>query len=278
MPSLQETYVTTDHQIPVDGGSMLTRIYRLSTTDGSTFPLFVWTHGGGFVFGDVDMDDYYLRILTVDLQVAIANVEYRLAPEHPFPASLNNAYAALKWTPPRASSSADSLGQSSGANFPAVIAHRAKHDPFFAKHPITGQVLHIPVLLHPDATPKKYADKLTSYVDNYDKRNLNEGHMRDYFEKLQGPANDPEVSVLLQPSFTGLPPAYIQVCGRDPLKDEGLVYGEILKGSAVPVKVDLYPGVPHGFHLVYPTSQLALQMDKDFRAGIRWLLSRRGAA
>ncbi|KAH9846781.1 Alpha/Beta hydrolase protein [Lenzites betulinus] len=284
LPS-EETYVTTDHHIPVDGGSILIRTYRPFAPDGTTFPLFVWTHGGGFVFGDVDMDDYYWRILTIDLQVAIANVEYRLAPEHSFPTGLNDAYAALKWIIQNAKSiQADPAkgviigGQSAGANFPAVIAHRAQKDPFFADYPVTGQVLQIPVLLHPDGTPEKYADRLTSYADNYDKRILNEGHLRDYFgestSKLQCVTEtDPEISVLFQPSFNTLPPAYIQVCGRDPLKDEGIVYGEILEGSGVPVKVDLYPGVPHAFHLMFPTSQLALQLDKDFRAGIRWLLN-----
>ncbi|OJT10984.1 AB hydrolase superfamily protein B1A11.02 [Trametes pubescens] len=129
-------------------------------------------------------------------------------------------------------------GQSAGANLPAVIAHRGRSDPFFVDYPITGQVLQIPVLLHPDAVPQQYAEKLTSYTTNYDARILNEGHMRDYFEKLRTSPTDPELSVLLQPSFNGLPPAYIQVCGRDPLRDEALVYATMLEEFSVAIRID----------------------------------------
>ncbi|KAI0644088.1 Alpha/Beta hydrolase protein [Trametes meyenii] len=280
LPS-ESAYKTVDHKVSVEGGEIAIRVYTPVSPDEATFPVLVWTHGGGFVFGDLNMDDYYLRMITVDLQLAIVSVEYRLAPEHPFPTSLNDAYAALKWTALNGSSFKGDLskgfligGQSAGGNFPATMAHRAKADTFFSQYPITGQVLQIPLLLHPDAIPKEYQGKLKSYIDNEHAPILNTGHVRDYYEKLNGPPTDPEVSPFLHPSFSGLPPAYMQVCGLDPCRDEQIFYSEKLQAAGTSVKVDIYPGAPHGFQLSFPTTQLAKQYDQEFRAGIRWLLSR----
>ncbi|KAI0644071.1 Alpha/Beta hydrolase protein [Trametes meyenii] len=278
----ETAYSTQDHPLPVEGGEITVRTYLPSAPEGTTFPVLVWTHGGGFVFGTLEQDDYLLRIISVDLQLVIVAVDYRLAPEYTFPTALNDAYSALKWTVANAKSLKVDLskgflvgGQSAGGNYPAAMAHRAKADPFFAHSPLTGQVLQIPVLLHPDA-PVSEEDKakLTSYAENAEAPLLNPGHMMESFNLLKGSPSDPELSLLLQPSFTNLPPAYFQVCGRDPLRDEGLLYAEKLKAAGVPTKVDIYPGAPHGFHLWLPGTELAKKYDQEFRAGIRWLLAR----
>ncbi|KAI0916142.1 hypothetical protein AcV5_003163 [Taiwanofungus camphoratus] len=131
--------------------------------------LYSLTFCAGWIFGTLDMDDYSLRILCVDLQICIVNVEYRLAPEHSFPTGLNDCYAALKWTSnnQRLLSGSSSIGfllggQSAGSNLAAVIARRARDDPFFAKHRITGHILQIPVVLHADAYPEEYKSELLS--------------------------------------------------------------------------------------------------------------------
>ncbi|KAI0929515.1 hypothetical protein AcV7_005349 [Taiwanofungus camphoratus] len=245
------------------------------------FPLFFWIHGGGWVFGTLDMDDYYLRILCVDLQICIVNVEFRLAPEYPFPIGLNDCYAALKWASTNqhlfsASSSLGFLlgGQSGGGNLAAAIAHRARDDPFFKKYPITGQILQIPVLLHADAAPEEYKSELLSVEQNKDAPGLlNRTALYWFYDQVQGPPSDPEFSPLLYPSHKGLPPLYIQICGLDPLRDEGLLYERVLREQHVKTKIDVYPGTVHGFHLNFPTIAAGVKYDKDLRAGIKWLLS-----
>ncbi|KAI0363001.1 Alpha/beta hydrolase fold-3 [Pilatotrama ljubarskyi] len=251
-----------------------------ASDSGATFPAMLWTHGGGFVFGNLELDDYWLRILCVDLQMMIVNVDYRLAPEHPFPTGVNDSYAALKWTVQNASRIKADLskgfivsGRSAGGNFAAVLAHRAKADPFFAPHPLTGQFLQIPATIHVAAVPDEYKDKHTSHIQNKDSPLLNLRHMQDYYEKYGGTPTDPDLSPFLQPSFEGLPPAYLQICGMDPLRDDGLLYAEKLESAGVPAKVDVYLGAPHAFELTFPQTKLAQKYDAESRAGVRWLLS-----
>ncbi|KAI0354040.1 hypothetical protein OH77DRAFT_1426449 [Trametes cingulata] len=273
-------YAVQDHQVPVEGGEINVRTYIPSDSANATFPVMLWTHGGGWVFGNVELDDHWLRILCVDLQTVIVNVDYRLAPEHPFPTGLNDSFTALKWTVQNANRIKADLskafivgGRSAGGNFAAVLAHRAKADPFFAEHPLTGQFLQIPATIHPAAVPEEYKDKLTSHVQNKDAPLLNERHMVDYYEKYGGTPTDPDLSPFLHRSFEGLPPAYMQICGQDPLRDDGLLYAEKLRAAGVPTKVDVYPGAPHGFELALPQAKVSQKYDADSRAGLRWLLS-----
>ncbi|KAJ7805112.1 Alpha/Beta hydrolase protein [Mycena olivaceomarginata] len=132
----------------------------------SDFPVLVFFHGGGWVVGSIDSRDLDLRILSVDLRLVIVNVGYRLAPEHPFPAGLNDCYAALKWTAencPKIGGDSDVkkgfvvCGALAGANLAAAVTHRSLKDPFFKDRRITGNVLQIPVLVHPAAYPPQSA-------------------------------------------------------------------------------------------------------------------------
>ncbi|KAH9855502.1 Alpha/Beta hydrolase protein [Lenzites betulinus] len=278
----ESAYVIKDHKVPVEGAEILVRSYTpTSASDSATYPLLFWVHGGGWCIGDIDMDDYYLRILCVDLQVTIVQVEYRLAPEHPFPGSLNDSYAALRWAAENAAKFKAVLskgfvvaGQSAGAEIVAELAHRGKVDPAFKKHPLTGQALQIPSTVHPDGVPNEYKDRYTAFEQNAEKGILlTSDWMRIYYDRLQGAPTNPEAWPLLQPSFEGLPATYIQVCGLDPLRDDGLLYAEKLKAAGIPTKLDVYPGTPHGFSIRFPKTALAQKFDAEFRAGLRWLFS-----
>ncbi|OSC96474.1 alpha/beta-hydrolase [Trametes coccinea BRFM310] len=273
-------YVTEYHKIPVEGGEVAVRCYRPCAPEAATFPLFFWVHRGGWVFGNLEQDDYRLKVLAVELQVAIVAADYRLAPEYPFPTGLNDTWAILKWSVQNArrikADASKALiigGQSAGATYAAALVQRTVRDHTFVQHRITGQLLQIPPLLHPDATPDELKDKMTSYVQNATSSPiLWSSHMRDYYDKLQGSPSDPDLSPLLQPSFEGLPPTYLQICGGDPTRDDGLVYAEKLQAAGIPTKLDVYPGAPHGFHLVFPQTEMALKFNQDFTTGLRWLL------
>ncbi|OJT10994.1 AB hydrolase superfamily protein B1A11.02 [Trametes pubescens] len=274
-------YVTKDHTLAVEGGEITVRSYvPASATDGARFPMLFWTHGGGWVIGDLEMDDYYLKILCVELQLVIVSPDYRLAPEYPFPTGINDAFAALKWAKQNTSSFNADLrkgflvgGPSAGGNLAAVLAHRAKADPEFAQHPLTGQILQYPVTVHPDVVPEEYKENFTAYGQMTDVNMLPTRFMYEFFQLLQGPPADPDVSPLLKPSFDDLPPALVQVCGMDPLRDDGLLYAEKLTKAGVPTRLHVYAGAPHAFHVGFQQTKIAQRFEAELKAGLCWLLA-----
>jgi len=164
-------------------------------------------------------------------------------------------------------------GMSSGGNLTAVITHRARDDPFFADKKITGQILMIPTVLHLDGYPTEYKSELLSLEQNRDSPLLGETDLRRLFGWIGAPdATDPEISPLRYSSHRDIPPAYIQVCGLDPLRDEALLYDKLLREAGVVTKLDIYPGVPHTFHIFAPKIKQAVKFERDFRDGLRWLL------
>ncbi|OCH90751.1 hypothetical protein OBBRIDRAFT_792947 [Obba rivulosa] len=276
-------YKVEDRTIPVDGGEITLRCLTPTPANAdsvSTYPLLYWMHGGGWYHGNIHMDDYTLRILCVEFQISIVNVEYRLAPEYPFPISLEDCYAGLKWAADNASVLSASLakgfiigGLSAGGNLTAVIAHRTRDDPFFANKKITGQLLMIPAVVHPDGVPEEYKSELTSVEENQDAPAFNRSDLYKCYSILGADPKDPRCSPLLYPSHANLPPAYLQVCGMDPLRDEGLLYEKVLREAGVKTRIDVYPGVPHGFHWAFGHISQALKYDQDTKYGLRWLLS-----
>lgn len=278
----EDAYTVADHHVQVDDGEILVRCLTPRGSEVISFPVLLWIHGGGWIVGNVELDDYYLRIICVEFQIAVINVEYRLAPEHPFPIGFNDCYAALKWTVSNQTLFGGDIsrgfligGQSSGGNYAAVLTHRARDDPFFENRRLSGTALQIPIVLHPKAYPDKYKGELLSMEEYRDTSpSLNGERVEAFWADLGAEPLNPECSPFLYPSHAGLPPTYLQVCGRDPLRDEALVYERLLKEDNVPTRLDVYPGVGHGFHVYYPTLTAAVKLDADLKAGLRWLLGR----
>ncbi|KAJ6564727.1 Alpha/Beta hydrolase protein [Mycena capillaripes] len=276
-------YTVEDHTIAVQDGEICVRTISPTPTkdEHPGFPVLVFFHGGGWVVGHIDANDFEVRKLSVDLRVTIATVGYRLAPEHPFPTGLNDCYAGLKWTVTECEMIRGSLdkgfivgGVSAGANFAAAVVHRAYNDSFFEHHKITGQMLQIPALIHPAAYPPEYAGELLSYEQNKDAPILSKAKMDMFYECYGGPPADLEVSPLLASAdLTNLPPAYIQVCGLDPLRNEGLLYERLLRERLKKAHARRYPGRPHGFHSTFPVISAVKKWETDLRAGIGWLKS-----
>ncbi|KZT18845.1 hypothetical protein NEOLEDRAFT_1079198 [Neolentinus lepideus HHB14362 ss-1] len=277
---IESLYRVQDHKISVEGGTITARSVRPVVEEGKTaLPLIVWFHSGGWMNGDMEMDDFWLRNVCVDLRVSILNVEYRLAPEYRFPISVNDTYAAVKWAADHTEMLGASLekgfivaGASAGANMAAVTAHRALKDPFFADKKITGHALQIPALCHTEAYPDKWKAELLSSEQNKDSPAINRATINNIQKALQAPATDPDFSVLLA-AHDGLPPLYLQICGMDPLRDESFLYEKLLRDRGIKTNLDVYPGVPHNFHRSLPDIKAAVKFDSDFREGMRWLLS-----
>jgi len=276
-------YSVEDRKLPVDGGEILLRCLTPTPNNGEgrTYPLLYWVHGGGWFQGNIDMDDYILRTWCVEFQISIVNVDYRLAPEHKFPTGLNDVYAGLKWVAGNAHLLSASLskgfvvsGLSAGGNLAVVVTHRARDDPFFADKKITGQLLMIPVICHPDAYPVQYKDELTSLEENRDAPAFNTADLYTCYDLLGAPdPKDPELSPLLYHSHKGLPPTHLQVCGRDPLRDEAILYEKLLRGEGIKTRITVYPGVPHHFHYFFPQITQSLKFVEESKYGLRWLLN-----
>ncbi|KAF8257598.1 Alpha/Beta hydrolase protein, partial [Lactarius quietus] len=278
-------YRVQDYKVPVEGGEITVRVVIPGTEDdGQIYPLLFWTHGGGLIFGDLDQDDYFLRNLSTDLQVTTLNVDYRLAPGQPFPTQLNDSFAALKWAVGKVDALSLSLekgfiigGCSAGGTLAAGLSIRVRDDPSFADTPATGLYLTVPLLVHVDAhsrTAGRFPNDLLSLEQNKDAPFLNKERLVWTFEVIGSPSpTDPEISPVLASSHANLPPTFFQICGLDPIRDHAFLYDRLLREAGCKTYVKVYPGLPHVFHMSYPTLKASEQYQSDVRAGLRWLLN-----
>ncbi|KAF7301082.1 Abhydrolase-3 domain-containing protein [Mycena indigotica] len=296
----ESEYTVKDYRIPVENGEISVRSVVPTPTDNDElFPLLFWAHGGGWVAGDLDTDDYPLRAIAHEIRVSVVSVDYRLAPVHRHPTQVNDSYTALKWASPnRAHLSVSRLnkpqavenapilradvkkglvlgGISAGAHVASVLAHRARDDPFFSHRPVTGHLLQVPPSLHYAAqVPEEYKCRLLSMEQNKLAPILTAVSMKQYWDSLAGDASPslPEISPLLA-AHAGLSPAVLQICGMDPLRDEAFLYNDLLVKAGVNTQVFSYPGLPHGFSYIFPDFVQAHKWNEDYRVGLRWLLA-----
>lgn len=231
-----------DDRAPTAYGTVPLRIFR-PDVQGS-LPLVLYAHGGGWVTGNLDSHDRFCRVLANRLAAVVVAVDYRCAPEHVFPAALDDVEAAWAWAKRNASPlEADAsrlmvAGDSSGGNLAAALTLRLRDR---AEPQPRLQLLIYPAL---DAAcvQSTYADFATGF-------NLTAAQMRWYWEAYAGdtPANHPELSPLAHADLTGLAPAIVVVAGSDVLRDDGLAYAQRLRAAGVPVTLVDCTGTIHGF-------------------------------
>ncbi len=233
--------------IPAPYGLIPARIYvpkTLRKTDGLA-PGLVFFHGGGWVIGDLDSHDVVCRKLADEGELIVISVDYRLAPEHKFPAAVDDAIAATKWIADNARSlgiDASRLsvgGDSAGGNLATVVAIAARDDDGPA---IAGQVLIYPAV--------DFAMKHRSHSEPDTSILLTHSVIRWFCEHyLNGGADvgDWRASPVRATTLIGLPPAYVLTAGADPLRDEGHEYAQRLRAAGVPVTYRHFPGQFHGF-------------------------------
>ncbi|MBC3839356.1 alpha/beta hydrolase [Streptacidiphilus sp. 4-A2] len=213
------------------------RIYR---SEGAAHggPTVVFLHGGGWVMCDLDTHDSLCRALVALTGLTVVGVDYRRAPEHPFPAALLDTCAVISWAA-RWSSRLAVAGDSSGGNLAAAatLMCRDRGGPGPA-----AQLLLYPVLDHRLDRPSASA-----YATGFFHTTA---HMRWYWQQYLGPDGEgdhPYASPGLAPDLAGLPPVCLLLPECDPLRDEGHAYAERLAGSGVPVRLTVAPGMFHGF-------------------------------
>ena len=233
----------TDREIPTAEGALGARLYRPDEVTG-TSGLMVFYHGGGWVLGDLDSHDDLCRFLAKRAGIRVLSVDYRLAPEHPFPAAVDDALAAYQWAVEHASelgTTRESVavgGDSAGGNMAAVVAREEAREgtrPLF-------QLLLYPAV---DATERRRSREL--FGEGFLLTDSDMDWFLDHYHPDRATRNDPRLSVLLADDLAGMPPAHVVTGGFDPLRDEGELFAARLAEAGVPVITRRYSDLVHGF-------------------------------
>lgn len=245
-PEPPEVAVAEDREIPGGAGPIRARFYRArGTSRDDRLPALVYFHGGGYTVGDLDTHDVVCRTLANEARCAVLSVDYRLGPEHKFPAAVEDGIAAVRWI----AANADPLnidpqriavgGDSAGGNLATVTAINARND--------GGPQLVFQLLIYPSTNPPHRTESAERLAQGY----LLTRDVIHYFRHnyVRSPADfeDWRCAPIRAPDLSRLPPALIVTAGYDPLVDEGKAYADRLRASGVEVTYKCYEGMVHGF-------------------------------
>ncbi|WP_433425557.1 alpha/beta hydrolase [Microtetraspora malaysiensis] len=252
-----------DRTVPADP-DVAVRIYRPRQAQGAI----VWLHGGGMVFGDLDTEHPWAARIADGSGAVVISVDYRRAPEHRFPAALDDAYAVLSWTAEHAAELGIDPeriavgGHSAGAGLAAAVALRARAE---QGPPIRFQLLNEPGLddrqetwsqLHFTDTPWHDRDKITTAWRHY----------------LGSAPATPYAAPARAADLSGLPPAYIATAEFDPVRDEGIGYALRLLQAGVSVELHQWPGTFHGSQAIL-SAEVSQRQIADLAAALRRALT-----
>ncbi|KAG5914543.1 hypothetical protein E4U42_000438 [Claviceps africana] len=273
-----------------DGSVIGARSYRpVSAGRQDRLPVFLYLHGGGFVMGSLDTEDATCSRICLDATAVVLHVNYRHTPEHVYPTAWDDAEDGFVWL----HQNVDLLGGnpeqvivggiSAGAQLAASLVLRKNMGKVLSGYPaIAGQVLIVPCLVHPDTYEpqlKKLKDaSKSSYKENEDAPLLPVRVVRIFASLLQTGTPDP-LDFRLSPGnasveeVRGLPPTTFGIAGLDPLRDEALLYSELLAEAGVPTDTYVFPGMPHGFRLFTQACQ-SKRWDAILAHGVTWALSK----
>jgi len=251
-----------------DGSAIDLVVFGPEHRTAQPLPCVVYFHGGGFVFGDAATDVRVPSALAADLGAVVVSVNYRLAPEHPFPTPFDDAFDALTWVAGDNDLGIDTTrivvaGISAGAGLAAAVALKARD----AGGPaVIFQALDSPVL-----DDRLLTTSATEYTDSplWNRQN----GIDSWNHYLGADADRSTTSEYAAPAratdLSGLPPAYIAVTSFDPLRDEGIDYARRLTHAGVPTELQLYPGTFHGSSGVFPQAAISKRINADYTAAIR---------
>jgi len=262
----EEVAEVRDLEIPAPAGAIPARLYR-PEGDGP-LPLVVYLHGGGWMLGSIESFDTVVRALANAAGVMVLSIDYRLAPEAPFPAGLEDSVAAVRWAAAEARElGADPerlaiAGDSAGGNLATVVARRLR-----------GEVdLRMQALIYPVTDA---GCNTASYRDFGEGHGLTAASMQRFWNLYLDGADgtDPDASPLRAEDLAGSPPAFVLTAGFDPLRDEGEAYGEALREAGVEVEVRRFDGVIHGFWRWLAATEQSRRAVEEVAAALRTRLA-----
>jgi acetyl esterase/lipase len=246
------------------------RVYRpVDAADPS--PVLLWFHGGGYVIGSVDQDDVAMQQLCAAVGCCVVSTEYRLAPEHPFPAALDDGLAALDWVDREPSLDSSRLavgGISAGGGLAAGLALAAHN----VGAPLAFQLLVYPMIDDTCSTPS--CRRIT------DPRIWNGRANRMCWDAYLGENASAGAAAAraTDEQLADLPPTYITVGEVDPFLDENITYAQRLLAAGVPTELHVYPGAFHGWHILAPNAAISRRFVAERNDALRRALTRKRAS
>jgi acetyl esterase len=263
----EEVADVSDRTIPGPGGDIPIRVYTPAGAGSRALPCLIYYHGGGWVLGDIIGTDTICRAVANRTGCKIVSVEYRLAPEHKFPAPLDDCYAALEWVAASGGSIRVDTGRlavggdSAGGNLAAAVALRARDE--------GGPALRMQLLIYPvtnhDFDTASYQENGAGYL-------LTQDMMKWFWDHYLNSADEGKqavVSPLRADSLRGLPRAFVLTAEFDPLRDEGEAYAERLREAGVEVTHKRYEGQIHAFWQMPGVFPAALKAADDSAAELK---------
>jgi acetyl esterase/lipase len=268
---LSDVVERTDHVVPGDP-EVPVRVHRAKGAAG-VLPCIYSIHGGGYVIGSNVMEDPLFDVLCPRLDVVGVSVEYRLAPETPYPGPLEDCYQGLRWTHEHAAElgiDPDRIGVrgvSAGGGLAAALALLARDR---GEVPVAFQLLDSPMLDDRQRTASSRQDGLPVWS-----RGSNTFGWRSYLGELYGRDDVPATAAPARADdLSGLPPAFVSVGAVDGFRDEDVDYALRLNQAGVPAELHVYPGACHGFNLLAPDAPVSKQCNRDAEEWLRGQLRR----
>jgi acetyl esterase len=259
-----EVAETIDGTIAVPGAALKFRRYRPLGSASGPLPTLIYYHGGGFVIGNIETHDSTCRRLANKSRCQVISIDYRLAPEHPFPASTDDGIAAFRHIRDNAASfGVDAKriavgGDSAGGAIAAVVCQAVRQ----LGEPMPA----FQMLIYPATDARRQTESRRLFAEGY----FLTQELMDWFWKAYAPTGtdlaDLRLSPLLAKDFAGLPPAFVLTAGYDPLRDEGRAYADRLIDAGVKTTYVNYPGTVHGFFSLTRFLQQGLKANDEAAA------------
>jgi acetyl esterase len=271
LPGPQIHVGVSDVSIPGPAGEIAARHYRPASAEPTA--LLVFYHGGGWTIGDLDTHDALCRLTCRDAGIHVLSIDYRLAPEHPAPAAIDDAYAAFRWACEHVGDLGAIPGKvavggdSAGGNLAAVVSQLARDG--------EGQIPLLQWLIYPRTDFTARTRSLSLFADGFllTKRDM-DWFESNYLHDSGIEPTDPRLSPLLAEDLSGLPPALIATAGFDPLRDEGERYAAALRDAGTPVDLRSMRSLTHGFANLFPLGGGCAVATTELISALRAHLSR----
>ena len=257
-----------DKFIPVGARLIPVRVFTpRPARSGELLPVMMWLHGGGFVVGSVQLYDSICRLLARQSDCIVVSVDYRLAPEHKFPAGVEDCFAVLSWLGDHAieiggdRSRIVVAGDSAGGNLAAVSAILARD--------AGGPGIALQVLIYPGTAPRPESASHYEFAEGYFLSRKTILWFYQHYLRHESDGNDFRFAPLLTEDLTGLPPALVIVAGYDPLRDEGIAYARKLQAAGNIVELSNYRTMTHAFLSFSGAVDVSKQAIKQVATAVR---------